>query len=61
MLAQQADGRSLVIAPPMLLDKENPGSWPNVFSDFRVHADYESLRKLDKLAERARKNTKIFL
>jgi HKD family nuclease len=52
MLAQQLDGRSLVIAPPVLLDKENPGSWPNVFSDFRVHADFESLGKLDKLSER---------
>ena len=31
LLAQQLDGRTLVIAPPMLLDKDNPGSWPNVF------------------------------
>jgi len=62
MLAQQLDGRSLVIAPPMLLDKENPGSWPNVFSDFRVHADYESLGKLDKLAERGTEKYKnIFI
>lgn len=52
MLAQQLDGRSLVIAPPVLLGKDNPGSWPNVFSDFRAHADYESLGKLDKLIER---------
>ncbi|PIP06766.1 MAG: helicase [Syntrophobacterales bacterium CG_4_8_14_3_um_filter_49_14] len=52
MLAQQLDGRSLVIAPPVLLERENPGSWPNVFSDFRVHADFESLGKLDKLIER---------
>lgn len=52
MLAQQLDGRSLVIAPPMLLDKDNPGSWPNVFSDFKEHADFESLGKLDKLIGR---------
>jgi superfamily II DNA/RNA helicase len=52
MLAQQLDGRCLVIAPPVLLDRDNPGSWPNVFSDFRVHADFESLGKLDKIMER---------
>lgn len=49
MLAGQLDGRTLVIAPPMLLEKSNPGSWPNVFSDFRVPADYESLGKLDHI------------
>lgn len=47
MLAGQLDGRTLVIAPPVLLDRANPGSWPNVFSDFRVHADFVSLGKLD--------------
>jgi len=52
MLASQLDGRSLVIAPPMLLEKDNPGSWPNVFSDFRVPADFESLGKLDHLVKR---------
>ncbi len=53
MLAQQLDGRSLVIAPPTLLDKENPGSWPNVFSDFGVRqTDFESVGKLDKLVKR---------
>lgn len=53
MLAGQLDGRTLVIAPPMLLEKSNPGSWPNVFSDFRVPtADYESLGKLDDLLDR---------
>ena len=30
MLAGQLDGRTLIIAPPVLLDKKNPGSWPNV-------------------------------
>lgn len=49
MLANQLDGRTLVLAPPVLLEKTNPGSWPNVFSDFRVHADFESLGKLDQL------------
>ena len=52
MLAGQLDGRTLVIAPPVLLEKSNPGSWPNVFSDFRVSADFESLGKLDDLLAR---------
>jgi len=49
MLASQLDGRTLVLAPPVLLEKMNPGSWPNVFADFRVPADFESLGKLDQL------------
>ena len=49
MLASRLDGRTLVLAPPVLLDKANPGSWPNVFSDFRVPADFESMGKLDHL------------
>jgi len=49
MLAQQIDGRCLVLAPPVLLDKYNPGSWVNVFSDFRIPADFESIGKLDRL------------
>ena len=52
MLASQLDGRTLVLAPPVLLEKTNPGSWPNVFSDFKVHADFESLGKLDQLIQR---------
>ena len=49
MLASRLDGRTLVLAPPVLLDRANPGSWPNVFSDFRVPADFESMGKLDHL------------
>lgn len=52
MLAGQLSGRTLIIAPPVLLEKSNPGSWPNVFSDFRVSADFESLGKLDDLLKR---------
>ena len=52
MLAGQLDGRTLVIAPPVLLEKSNPGSWTNVFSDFRVPADFESIGKLDHLLHR---------
>jgi len=49
LLAGQLDGRTLVIAPPALLDRENPGSWPNAFSDFRIPADFESIGNLDKI------------
>ncbi len=49
MLAGQLDGRTLVIAPPALLDERNPGSWRNVFSDFRVPADFKSIGKLDDI------------
>lgn len=52
MLAQQLDGRSLVLAPPMLLDEENPGSWTNVFQEFRVSAKFESIGSLEKLLDR---------
>jgi superfamily II DNA/RNA helicase len=53
LLAQQLDGRSLVIAPPHLLDKNNRGSWPNVFGDFHVpHTDFESSGKLEDLLGR---------
>ncbi len=63
LLAQQLDGRSLVIAPPHLLDKHNRGSWPNVFGDFRVpHTDFESIGKLEDLLDRdVTKYTNIFI
>lgn len=62
MLAGQLEGRTLVIAPPVLLEKSNPGSWPNVFSDFRVPADFESLGKLDDLQRRGTdKYSNIFI
>ena len=46
MLAGQLDGRTLVIASPSALNKNNPGSWPNVFSDFHISADCVSIGKL---------------
>ena len=53
LLAGQLDGRTLVIAPPALLDAENPGSWRNAFVDFGVRAaDFESIGKLDDLLRR---------
>ncbi len=62
LLARELDGRTLVIAPPPLLDRDNPGSWPNVLSEFRVPADCESLGKLDAILERGvTKYTNVFI
>lgn len=52
MLASQLSGRTLVLAPPVLLDEANPGSWRSVFSDFRVPADFMSLGKLQQIIQR---------
>ena len=52
MLVGQIDGRTLVIAPPALIEKSNPGSWLNVFEDFQVRQTrFESIGKLDVLLE----------
>lgn len=53
LLAGELEGRTLVIAPPALLDQNNPGSWPNVFGDFGVRqSHFESVGKLDDLLRR---------
>jgi superfamily II DNA or RNA helicase len=50
MLARELEGRSLVIAPPALIDKNNPGAWQNVFHDFGVRGfQVESVGKLDAI------------
>jgi superfamily II DNA/RNA helicase len=62
MLANRLDGRHLVIAPPILLDEDAPGSWPNVFHDFKVAAKFESIGKLDDLVQKGTdKYTNIFI
>lgn len=54
MLASQLDGRTLIIAPPSLIERENPGSWPNVLSDFKVPADWISVGKLGEALKMVR-------
>ena len=44
-------GRTLVIAPPALLDLANPGSWRNIFLGLDIAAHYESIGKLDTILE----------
>ncbi|MGI5841439.1 MAG: helicase-related protein, partial [Patescibacteria group bacterium] len=50
MLATQLSGRTLIIAPPVLLNKNNPGSWPRAAQAFNLTADWESLGKLEQIA-----------
>lgn len=55
MLAQVAGSRTIVLAPPRLLDEKNPGSWTNAFKDFWFRSkDYicESIGSLDKILDR---------
>lgn len=52
LLAGQLAGRTLVIAPPVLLDEDNPGSWKNAFADFGIPASFESIGKLDDILEK---------
>jgi len=47
LLAGQLDGRTMVIAPPSLLNPYNPGSWRNVFADFNIPAEFISVGKLE--------------
>jgi superfamily II DNA/RNA helicase len=50
LLAQQLHGRHLIIAPPALLEEQNPGSWTNIFRDFGVRGTYfRSIGKLDDI------------
>ena len=52
LLANQLPGRNLVIASPALLNKDNPNSWLNVFHDFKIASEFESIGKLEKIIER---------
>ena len=51
LLTRQIGGKTLVIAPPALLDLANPGSWRNVLFNAGVLAHYESIGKLDTILE----------
>lgn len=54
MLAGQIATKTLVIAPPRLVERENPGSWYNAFKDFGFRSrDYvcESVGKLDQILD----------
>jgi superfamily II DNA or RNA helicase/HKD family nuclease len=47
MLAKELEGDTLVLAPPALIDEQNPGSWPNVFFELQVpRAKFRSVGNL---------------
>jgi superfamily II DNA/RNA helicase len=50
-LASQLDGRTLILASPVLIDTKNPGSWVNVFRDFNLKFDAESIGQLKKVKD----------
>ncbi|MDI6782760.1 MAG: helicase-related protein, partial [bacterium] len=57
MLAQQLNGRNLIICPPVLKEY-----WEDTFHDFRVDAKVESLGMLDKLIKKGTEKYKnIFI
>jgi superfamily II DNA or RNA helicase len=63
LLARQLNTPCLIIAPPHLLDAQNPSAWPNVFRDFGVRG-YRcvSVGKLEALgAQDLRKFTTVFI
>jgi len=50
MLINELDGDTLVIAPPTLLDENNPGSWKNIFYGFGVRRyKCKSIGNLDEI------------
>lgn len=50
MLLKALNSRTLVLAPPPLIDSKNPGSWPRVLEEFGVRGYHcESTGKLDHL------------
>lgn len=61
-LAGQLKGRTLVLAPPVLIDKDNPGSWQNAFFDFGIRsAWFESIGKLDEILEKDLDYTNVII
>ncbi|MBB1073179.1 helicase [Rhodoferax sp. 4810] len=63
LLAQQLNTPCLIIAPPHLLDCNNPNAWPTVFRDFGVRGHHcESVGKLAALCTQdLRKFTTVFI
>lgn len=55
MLCQELGGRTLVLAPPHLIDENNEGSWENAFKNFGfLSKDYkcQSIGILDKIIKK---------
>jgi len=55
MLCEELPGRTLVLAPPHLIDENNEGSWENAFKNFGFRSkDYrcESIGMLEKIVKK---------
>ena len=53
MLLKTLKARALIIAPPVLVDRKNPGSWPRILDDFGVGGCFcASVGTLDTLEKR---------
>ncbi|MBT7896358.1 MAG: helicase, partial [Flavobacteriales bacterium] len=55
MLCQELGGKTLVIAPPNLIDETNPGSWRKAFEEFNFSLKdcrFRSKGVLDQIAEK---------
>ncbi len=65
MLCEELSGRTLVLAPPHLIDEKNEGSWENAFKNFGFRSkDYkcESIGMLEKIIKKELyKNFEIIL
>jgi len=52
LLIQQLKGKTLVIAPPTLVDETNPGGWTRILSDFDIVPHVKSKGMLKQILER---------
>ncbi|RAP54673.1 MAG: hypothetical protein BZ137_00955, partial [Methanosphaera sp. rholeuAM130] len=56
LLLRQLKGKSIIIAPPTLVDKSNPGGWEQVLKDFDVNYYCQSRGKLEDILDNFDKN-----
>ncbi len=51
LLLRQLKGKSIIIAPPTLVDKANPGGWEQVLKDFDLNYYCQSRGKLEDILD----------
>lgn len=51
LLLRQLKGKSIIIAPPTLVDKSNPGGWEQVLKEFDLNYYCESRGKLENILD----------
>ena len=60
MLAKRLGGHNVVVAPPAVLDKRNPGSWPAVFHKFSLPLHAHSIGQLENFPSHEQKECQNF-